>query len=234
MRSERGRGARWAARIPAAALVLWWVGCGSEAPVPPPAGATRSVRTHVARARGSRRPSPFLPSRLPRHAARRIALRARAASRVASPTATPPAPEPWAHQRGGPQDDTGMGVAVDGEGHVSWVWTSTPREDQDRDPVEGQRRALTLSRYTRTGEHEWTREFPRVRISEPRVGACERWSGVPGRQRVPAPGGLRAGRRGGRLPGALLLGGRGPVAAARGPESPRARGGSLRRGERLR
>jgi hypothetical protein len=64
-----------------------------------------------------------------------------------------------------------MGVAVDGEGHVAWVWTSTPREDADREPVEGQQRALTLSRYTVAGAQEWAREFPRVHISEPRVGA---------------------------------------------------------------
>jgi hypothetical protein len=54
---------------------------------------------------------------------------------------------------------------------VLWLWASTLREDEDREPVEGQRRALTLSRYTGAGAHEWTREFPRTRISEPRVGA---------------------------------------------------------------
>ncbi len=84
---------------------------------------------------------------------------------------TPPAPEPWSYQLGGPQDDTGWDVAVDGAGHVLWVWASTLREDEDRDPVEGQQRVLTLSRYTAEGEPEWTREFPRARISEPRVGA---------------------------------------------------------------
>lgn len=84
-----------------------------------------------------------------------------------------PAPRvsPWYERLGGPQDDLGASVAVDGEGHVVSVWDSTPRVDGEREPVDGERRVLSLSRQAASGQHQWTREFPRNRITYPRVGA---------------------------------------------------------------
>ncbi|MDC0713090.1 hypothetical protein POL68_31800 [Stigmatella sp. ncwal1] len=90
------------------------------------------------------------------------------------PPAIPEAPAtpPWSQRQGGPQDDTGTSVAVDAEGQVIWAWVSTPREDKDREPVEGQRRAITLSRSTADGKTVWSHEFPRNHVSELRVGVA--------------------------------------------------------------
>jgi hypothetical protein len=60
---------------------------------------------------------------------------------------------------------------VSGEGDIALVWLSTPREDEERESVPGQRRALTLASYTPDGQARWTREFPRLRVASPQVGA---------------------------------------------------------------
>jgi outer membrane protein assembly factor BamB len=92
------------------------------------------------------------------------------------PGTTPPAEaapqaQSWFHRVGGTQDDLGTGLAVDGSGHVSLVWLSTPRQDADRTPVEGERLALSLARYDSEGQRLWTREFPRNRVDAPRLVA---------------------------------------------------------------
>ncbi|ATB28905.1 hypothetical protein [Melittangium boletus] len=86
----------------------------------------------------------------------------------------PPEPqaEPWFHRLGGPQDDVGTGLAVDGTGHVSVAWVSTPRQDADRKPVEGERLSLNLARYAPDGRTLWTRDFPRNRVEALRVVAA--------------------------------------------------------------
>ncbi len=83
-----------------------------------------------------------------------------------------PRVSPWYERLGGPQDDLGASVAVDGQGHLVSVWDSTPRVDGDRAPVDGERRVLSLSRYAASGQHQWTREFPRNRVTGPLVGAA--------------------------------------------------------------
>ncbi|OJH42362.1 hypothetical protein [Cystobacter ferrugineus] len=95
-----------------------------------------------------------------------------------SPGTTPPAEaapapraRPWFHRVGGPQDDLGTGLAVDGSGHLSLVWLSTPRQDAERAPVEGEQLALSLARYDPEGQRLWMREFPRNRVDAPRVVA---------------------------------------------------------------
>lgn len=82
-----------------------------------------------------------------------------------------PEPQGWFRRVGGPQDDIGTSVAVDGEGEVAWAWVSTPRVDEDREPVEGEKLAISVGRYTAAGEPRWTREFPRNRVEGLRVGA---------------------------------------------------------------
>lgn len=84
--------------------------------------------------------------------------------------AEPPA-RPWFHRLGGPQDDTGTGLAVDGAGDISLVWLSTPREDEERESVPGQRRGLTLAKYGPDGARRWVRDFSRMRVDSPRVAA---------------------------------------------------------------
>jgi hypothetical protein len=88
-----------------------------------------------------------------------------------APEDSEPQVEPWFHRLGGPQDDTGTGLAVDGTGDISVVWLSSPRMDEDREPVPGERRALTLARYTPDGQVRWTREFSRMRVASPSVAA---------------------------------------------------------------
>jgi hypothetical protein len=72
---------------------------------------------------------------------------------------------------GGPQDDSGTGVAVGQGGDVVLVVSSTPRIDEDREPVEGEKLALTLARYSPEGTQRWAREFERNRLSGTRVAA---------------------------------------------------------------
>jgi hypothetical protein len=72
---------------------------------------------------------------------------------------------------GGPQDDSGTGVAVGRDGDVALVVSSTPRSDADREPVEGEKLALTLARYGADGRVRWAREFVRNRLSDTRVAA---------------------------------------------------------------
>ncbi|MBM7113319.1 PQQ-binding-like beta-propeller repeat protein [Archangium primigenium] len=87
------------------------------------------------------------------------------------PRPVSPVVTPWFRGFGGPQDDVGTGVAVDGAGNVSVVWVSTPRQDAEREPVEGERLALHLSHYAPDGTGLWTREFPRNRVDALRVVA---------------------------------------------------------------
>ncbi|WNG61326.1 hypothetical protein F0U59_46445 [Archangium gephyra] len=83
----------------------------------------------------------------------------------------PPRVQPWFHRLGGPQDDTGTGLAVDGRGGMAMVWLSTPREDEERESVPGQRRGLTLAKYGPDGAERWARDFSRMRVASPRVAA---------------------------------------------------------------
>ncbi len=143
MQRER---AGWRALV-TAALVAWGSGCGPEGTTPEAPGQLAETVEPA--------PTPVVPPP-PRDSQ--------------EPTT---APQPWSHLRGGPQDDIGTGVAVGGAGDVLWAWVSTPRSDEDREPQEGEWLALQLSRYTATGEHVWTLDFPRNRVSELRVGASE-------------------------------------------------------------
>ena len=77
----------------------------------------------------------------------------------------------WSHRLGGPQDDVGAQLAVDGHSEVSLVWLSSLREDADRESVEGQRRALTLAKYGVDGTPRWAHEYVRVSVESPRLGA---------------------------------------------------------------
>lgn len=93
-----------------------------------------------------------------------------------SATQTPERPSPargraWSRVIGGPQDDSGTGVAVGRGGDVVLVVSSTPRSDEDREPVEGEKLALTLSRYAPDGTVRWSHEFLRNRLSGTRVAA---------------------------------------------------------------
>ncbi|RKH25776.1 hypothetical protein, partial [Corallococcus sp. CA031C] len=86
-----------------------------------------------------------------------------------APTPAAPAASPWSHSLGGPQDDTGSGLAVGRGGDVLWVTSGTPRSDEDRDTVDGERRVLTLARYAADGTRAWAKEFERNRLSDLRV-----------------------------------------------------------------
>lgn len=98
---------------------------------------------------------------------------------ASAPEPVPPAevqrPRPsqraWAQVVGGPQDDSGTGVAVGRGGDLVLVVSSTPRIDEDREPVDGEKLALTLTRYSAEGAVRWTREFVRNRLSGTRVAA---------------------------------------------------------------
>ncbi|TSC29482.1 hypothetical protein FOF48_16390 [Corallococcus sp. Z5C101001] len=90
---------------------------------------------------------------------------------TAAPAPAAPAVNPWSHTLGGPQDDTGAALAVGRGGDVLWVTSGTPRSDEDRAQVEGERLVLTLSRYTADGTKLWAKEFERNRFSDLRVAA---------------------------------------------------------------
>jgi hypothetical protein len=77
----------------------------------------------------------------------------------------------WSHRLGGPQDDVGAQLVVDGRSDVSLVWLSSLREDADRESVEGQRRALTLAKYGADGAPRWAHEYVRMHVESPRLGA---------------------------------------------------------------
>jgi hypothetical protein len=76
---------------------------------------------------------------------------------------------PWFHRLGGPQDDRGTALAVARTGDISVVWLSTPREDDDRESVPGQRRSLTVAKYGPDGTERWTRDYSRMRVASPLV-----------------------------------------------------------------
>ncbi|MBN9682314.1 MULTISPECIES: hypothetical protein [unclassified Corallococcus] len=86
-----------------------------------------------------------------------------------APKPTAPAASPWSLTQGGPQDDTGAGLAVGKGGDVLWVTSGTPRSDEDREQVDGERLVLTLSRYSADGTKQWAKEFERNRLSDLRV-----------------------------------------------------------------
>lgn len=88
-----------------------------------------------------------------------------------APVDAEPQARDWFLELGGPQDDTGTGLSVDGAGDISLVWQSTPREDDDREPVPGQRRGITLARYAPDGTVRWTRDYSRMRVASPGVAA---------------------------------------------------------------
>ncbi|WP_375754769.1 hypothetical protein [Corallococcus exercitus] len=86
-----------------------------------------------------------------------------------APKPSAPAASPWSHTLGGPQDDTGTGLAVGRGGEVLFVTSGTPRSDEDREQVEGERLVVTLSRYAADGTKQWAKEFERNRLSDLRV-----------------------------------------------------------------
>lgn len=140
----------WKGLLPAALLVLV-VGCGGpETPVADAEPAAPAVAPPSETAEGgattSPAPTPIAPS-------------------------TPPAVA-WFHRLGGPQDDVGTGVAVDGSGHVAVAWVSTPRQEADREPVSGEHLSFSLARYSAEGEVLWTHEFLRNRVDALRVAAA--------------------------------------------------------------
>ncbi|QRN98693.1 hypothetical protein JRI60_06520 [Archangium violaceum] len=77
----------------------------------------------------------------------------------------------WFHRLGGPQDDLGTALAVARTGDISVVWLSTPREDDDRESVPGQRRGLSVAKYGPDGTERWTRDYSRMRVASPLVGS---------------------------------------------------------------
>lgn len=149
---QRGRLQRL---LPAALAMVGVVACGGSAPSGEAPAPSSEVST-LPSGPSSVTPVTLAPSATPDAEARRPAPRV----------------SPWYERLGGPQDDLGASVAVDGEGHLVSVWDSTPRVDGDRAPVEGERRVLSLSRHAADGQHRWTREFPRNRVTGPRVGAA--------------------------------------------------------------
>ncbi|MFB1480280.1 hypothetical protein [Corallococcus sp. RDP092CA] len=86
-----------------------------------------------------------------------------------APRPAAPAASAWSLTQGGPQDDTGAGLAVGRSGDVLWVTSGTPRSDEDREQVDGERLVLTLSRYSADGTKQWAKEFERNRLSDLRV-----------------------------------------------------------------
>ncbi len=147
-----GRGSRWAGLLPAVLLGVAG-GCGGVS------GEEGSVA-----GRGGDEAAPSAPAE------------------PAPPRDTPggpkrPAPAevapPWSQLVGGPQDDLGTGVASAPSGDVAVVVSSTPRQDGDREPVEGEKLALTLARYSADGAPRWSREWVRNRFSDTRVAASD-------------------------------------------------------------
>jgi len=157
MRSERV-GNRWLGLLPVA--LLWMgSGCGGSSADEGPLGEEPPGDTGAPALPGdSGAPGPATPPPAPQP----------------PPVPERPVPAPgraWSQAMGGPQDDRGTGVAVGSDGDVVVVVSSTPRSDEDRDSVEGEKLALTLARYTADGTVRWSREFLRNRLSETRVAA---------------------------------------------------------------
>ncbi len=157
----------WSRFLPAALLALA-VGCGAESqPVETAESEPQSPDLGpIAVAPGETPASE--PSSLPAEPGPELT------PEEGSPAPEEPAlqAEPWFHRLGGPQDDTGTGLAVDATGDISVVWLSTPRMDEDREPVPGEKRALTLARYAPDGQVRWMREFSRMRVASPSVAAA--------------------------------------------------------------
>ncbi|MFP2907902.1 hypothetical protein ACLESD_23205, partial [Pyxidicoccus sp. 3LFB2] len=161
MRSERV-GNRWLGLLPVALL---WVGtgCGGNgAEAAPTDGDVRS----------GEEAAPSLPGSSGEAGAPGTATPPPTAGDLPAPER--PAPSrgrAWTQVVGGPQDDSGTGVAVGRDGDVVVVVSSTPRSDEDREPVEGESLSLTLTRYAADGKARWQKEFVRNRLSDTRVAA---------------------------------------------------------------
>lgn len=111
-----------------------------------------------------------VPSPAPQTAAPSAGTQAPAQAPTAeAPRPSAPAVSPWSFTLGGPQDDTGAGLAVGRGGDVLWVTSGTPRSDEDREQVDGERLVMTLSRYSADGTKRWAKEFERNRFSDLRV-----------------------------------------------------------------
>ncbi|WNG40414.1 hypothetical protein F0U61_47080 [Archangium violaceum] len=145
----------WKGLVPAALLALV-AGCGAD-PGPQESSPTDLPPGETTGPVASRPPSP--PSEEP------------PATAVPEPVEPGPQAGSWFHRFGGPQDDSGTGLAVDGLGNISVVWLSTPREDDDRESVPGQRRGLSVAQYSPDGTERWVRDFSRMRVASPNVAA---------------------------------------------------------------
>jgi hypothetical protein len=146
MRPERV-GNRWLGLLPLA--LLWLPGCGGSAEATPTDdGPPATDAVAPSRPEGTGESTQTPPER-PASSARQA----------------------WSQVVGGPQDDSGTGVAVGRDGDVLALVSSTPRSDEDRESVEGEKLALTLARYAPDGQVRWAREFVRNRLSGTRVAA---------------------------------------------------------------
>ncbi|MFP2924800.1 hypothetical protein ACLESO_06200 [Pyxidicoccus sp. 3LG] len=137
--------------LPVAALL--WVGSGCGSGEAATSGADEQPAGEAA---------PSLPGEAP--------------ATGSSPPAPPERPETpsaraWGRLQGGPQDDSATGVAVGPDGDSVLVATHTPRSDEDREPVEGEKLAVSVSRYAPDGTLRWSREFVRNRLAGTRVAA---------------------------------------------------------------
>src|SRR5690349_5385429 len=97
----------WTWFVPTALMALA-TGCGSAGGEETPAGGEGTGSSPVASTPSEPPSTPLQPE-----------------------AGEPPRVQPWFHRLGGPQDDTGTGLAVDGRGDIAMVWLSTPREDED-------------------------------------------------------------------------------------------------------
>ncbi|MCY1019610.1 hypothetical protein [Pyxidicoccus sp. MSG2] len=146
MRSERV-GNRWLGLLPMA--LLWLPGCGGSAEATPTDDGPPAMGAVVpSRPEGAGESTQTPPER-----------------------PAPSARQAWSQVVGGPQDDSGTGVAVGRDGDVLVVVSSTPRSDEDRESVAGEKLALTLARYSPEGQVRGSREFVRNRLSGTRVAA---------------------------------------------------------------
>ncbi|MFP2960359.1 hypothetical protein ACLEPN_21685 [Myxococcus sp. 1LA] len=148
-----GRGNLWTGLLPVALL---WVagGCG---------GSSGDGGTLAEAPRDSDGPTPGVP----------VTPTAPQDANGLPQRPAPAAATPWNQVVGGPQDDIGTSVSVSRSGDVAVVVSSTPRQDADREPVEGEKLALTLSRYAADGTPRWSREWVRNRFSDTRVAASD-------------------------------------------------------------
>ncbi|NTX34330.1 hypothetical protein HUA78_07765 [Myxococcus sp. CA033] len=152
MRFERA--GRWfhGWRVMGPVALLWGAGlaCGSQQDAPEPPGETAAP--------GADGVAPSGPETPPSES-------------TSPPSGALPEGTLWETRVGGPQDDTPSGLAVGRGGDVVMVVSQTPRQDADREPVEGELLAVELARYSPEGTSHWVQDFPRERLSELRVAA---------------------------------------------------------------